>query len=134
MTQDRLYIAESTYEIYKNSKILDQSMTNTEKFFVAMSLGYKMGARLPINSKKKDLVLSKYLTIENMALLNALAIKEEENISVISNLEKIFTISEEYANAGIREIGRIEKNSSFDEHTKKFEKLINDHIKSLNIE
>lgn len=128
MSVDRLFIEKKTVDFYKTSKILHiPDFDNKDQFLVAMSLGYKLGIRTPLKSKE-GFVRESYLKEADRALIYALAIKENNDIKTVSDLKNVFTIAEEYANAGINFINKLEKKSSFDEHTKEFEKIVNKNL------
>ena len=52
---------------------------------------------------------------------------------VVSDIDEILSISEEYANMGIIRLQSLENDSSYDEIMTTFQKLVNNHLKSLNI-
>ena len=129
---DRLYAEKTTMDIYNNSKIMGYTTENKigrkEQFFVALGLGYMSEQRTPI--KTKDLMfLEKDMNEDEVALLWAIAIKEKKSIQNIKSKDEVYKIAEEYANTGILYLNNIEKNSSFDNYLKNFEKTVSKELK-----
>ena len=131
---DRLYADASTMEIYDNSMIMGYSTENKigrkQQFFVALGLGYLFGEPTPL-SKKDLMFLEKDMKKDEVALLWAIAIKEKGSIEHVGGKDEVYKIAEEYANTGIKYLEKIEKESSFDNYLKKFEKMALKEIKKI---
>ena len=131
---DRLYADHSTMEIYDNSMIMGYSTENKigrkQQFFVALGLGYMFGEPTPL-SKKDLMFLEKDMKEDEVALLWAIAIKEKGSIEHVEGKDEVYKIAEEYANTGIKYLDKIEKESSFDNYLKKFEKMVLNEIKKI---
>lgn len=131
---DRLYADHSTMTIYDNSKIMGYSTENKvgrkQQFFVALGLGYMFGEPTPL-SKKDLMFLEKDMTEDEVALLWAIAIKEKGSIENVQGIDEVYHIAEEYANTGIKYLDKIEKDSSFDNYLKNFEKRALKELKKI---
>ncbi|MCL2156441.1 MAG: hypothetical protein FWH54_00265 [Methanobrevibacter sp.] len=130
---DRIYIEEETLKFYDNSKILNiVGSKRKEQFLVAMAYGYMGDTSIELK-KRKELFLIKDLEPLEISLFRSLAIKNED-VHIISDLDEVFSIAQKYANGGIKLIERLERKCSYEEHMKEFEKKIQQHISSLNID
>lgn len=131
---DRLYAEKTTMDIYNNSKIMGYTTENKigrkEQFFVALGLGYMSGRPTPIKTKEL-MFLEKDMTEKEVALLWAIAIKEKKSIQNIKDKDEVYKIAQEYANTGILYLNNIEKNSSFDNYLKNFEKTVTKELKKI---
>lgn len=123
--QDRLYVGRGDTELYDNLKrewIL-QGKTRKEQFLLAMAYGFKNGLRRPLEHKE-EFFLRKDLKTEDEALFYTLAIQSEGKLEVICDKERVFTIAQEYAHAGIRLLDGEIAGTSFGSFEKKFEKSL----------
>ena len=131
---DRLYADHSTMTIYDNSKIMGYSTENKvgrkQQFFVDLGLGYMFGEPTPL-SKKDLMFLEKDMKEDEVALLWAITIKEKGSIEHVQGKEEVYKIAEEYANTGIKYLDKIEKESSFDNYLKNFEKKALKELKKI---
>jgi len=101
---DRLYVEKSDIKIYDRLKERDSPFykkENKEIFIMAMVLGFKEGGT-KVLSKKEGYVRTEYLTPEEKALMNAIAIYNEGTLDVLLDKKKVYSIAEEYAAYGIR--------------------------------
>ena len=137
MFQDKtpliVHISEEDFDFYTTSKILgtdNNKIGHKEQFLIALSLGFKLGHTTELK-KPKDFFRSDYLTEEDESIIYAIAINHFKDIKNIESVSDIFTLAEEYANSGIQIVKDLEKNSSYDNYLKKFEKLIKDDIKQI---
>jgi dnd system-associated protein 4 len=117
--RDRAYVEESQIETYRqlagigSSKRKSTSDVNTaayrslkDVFLMAASIGVKIGRRTPLR-ERKELIMTSYLNnYPDMAVLNAIAIAHNKGVDVLTNLDEILTIAEEYANTGFEELSR----------------------------
>ena len=60
-----------------------------------------------------------------------IAIKEKGSIEHVQGKEEVYKIAEEYANTGIKYLDKIEKESSFDNYLKNFEKKALKELKKI---
>lgn len=101
--RDRIYILKEHRNVYKKigSRSAFQKATNSEIFMVALGLGLRGGEPLPFGKKSRDgLVVLSSFPRKYVALVKAVAISKE-GVEVLGDLERVYTIAEEYANAGI---------------------------------
>lgn len=135
MVADRIYVDNDTLEeMYDGSRFLKNKNTHRkDQFFVAMALGYNMGKKLKLE-KRKEFFLTQFLNEQDLTLLYALAIDETNDINVVEDLDKVYGIAEEYANAGIRKLYTMEKDSAIENFSKRFEKVMKQHITKLNLD
>lgn len=108
-------------EILESSQLKKGRLLNKEVFLLAAVLGFKKGQRIHIKGDKESYFRVETLKEGDIALMDAIAIKETENLDIINNKKEVFTIIEEYAHAGIQ----ILKDMVFDKDSgsfiKKFE-------------
>ena len=107
---DRLYVEGREINKFRNLTI--QSVSGSaetqpfkdlkDAFLWAVSLGVKLGRRIPLEGSKEGLVLWTYLSDDDKNALYLLAIAESGELQVIENIGAVQEIAEEYANAGIR--------------------------------
>jgi len=99
---DRLNIAEEDKRLFDELKeIVFLDLQNKEQFLFAMAYGFKYGARRELG-KREGFVRAEYLNGKDKALIYALALIEKKSEIVLTNLEEVFLIAEEYAHGGIR--------------------------------
>jgi hypothetical protein len=102
---DRLFVEKNEL---KNFKLLQEEKDsplykkeNKDVFMMALMMGLKNGARLPLRNKE-GFIREDYLSNDEKSIIKAIAVNAEENLSVLLNLEKIYQIAEEYAAGGIK--------------------------------
>jgi len=103
---DRFYIRKSDVEHYKRIKDRDSPLekrSNKELFFLALSVGYFEGIRIELDNKE-GFVRTEYLTDKDISLISALAVIEEESLDVLLDKKKVYSIAEEYAAGGIKQL------------------------------
>lgn len=108
MTENKRRIARDpkTKELYNQfkDKIIEGSLKGrslTEIFTLALTMGYTL-ERNELDELKKDYFIRPESFGKTLpTLIRSIAITEENNIEVLTNEEKVFIISEEYANSGI---------------------------------
>jgi len=99
---DRFHYDINDKKLYDEIEMF-KGKSNKEQFLLAMSIGYKNNVKRPIQKKYPGgFFLAKDLRPEDEALIKAVAIKEEGSIEVLTNLDRVFKIAEEYAHAGIK--------------------------------
>ena len=136
MDEGRVYINKDgdTKGFLDNSKILNkEGLKRKDQFLIAMGLGYKIGSKIPFDSGKNGLFFRQDFTEDEMALIYSLAVKDVEDIKIVSDIDKVFSIAEEYANTGFKYLMKLEKETSIENQDKEFEKMINNQIKELNL-
>ena len=120
---DRLYIGKDDRELY--DRLVDEwilhDKTRKEQFLLAMALGFKNSVRRKL-AQRDEFFFRKDLRAEDEALLDAVAIQAEDTLDVLSDKEKVYSIAQEYAHAGIRLLADEIQGTSFGSFEKKFEK------------
>jgi|LSQX01.3.fsa_nt_gb hypothetical protein len=105
---DRLYIDKKDRPRYDKLNEIDilrfkdkgGTRTRREQFLIALSYGFKNKRKQKIKSRE-GFVLYKDLHPEDNSLIKCIAIYEEGDENILSDLKKVYTIAEEYAHAGI---------------------------------
>lgn len=108
---DRINISDTVIEIYKqlasdNPLHAEESPFATYKdtFMLAMTLGYIAGKRQNLPTGKKIQIRRDIFSPSDFAFINAVAIAETGDVQVLSRLDDVLTIAEEYAQTGIYEL------------------------------
>ena len=99
---DRLSIDDndkSLYDELKDTVFLGQQ--NKDQLLFAMAYGFWREARRPIE-RKEGFVRAEYLTPQDEALIDAVALADTGSAAVLSNREQVYDIAEQYAHGGIR--------------------------------
>ena len=79
--------------------------TMKDVFLLAAVLGYRRGRRRSLKGgREQPFRWSQFHTDTDVPLLRALAIAETGDVEVLTSLDAVLTIAEEYANEGIIEI------------------------------
>lgn len=101
---DRLSVDKRDLESFNRLKEKDSPFAgsqNKDVFLAAMVTGYHEGGRVPLKTKEGYFMRS-YLKDEELALIRAIAVKEENSLNVLLDEAKVFSIAEEYAAGGIQ--------------------------------
>jgi dnd system-associated protein 4 len=106
---DRVVIDESVIDIYKelyDSPNLEDKPFRTlkEVFMIAACLGYRSGHRQKLTGSSKHTIRKEVFSDDDLRILKAIAIATTGDVEVLLRLSDVFTIVEEYAQAGIYEI------------------------------
>ena len=120
---DRLNVDRKDVDDFNRLKAKDSPFAgsqNKDVFIAAMVTGYHEGSRVKIK-RKEGYVRESYLSAEDRALINALAVSEEGNLNVLLDAQKVFSIAEEYATGGIRLLKARVFGEEFGSYTKKLE-------------
>jgi hypothetical protein len=64
---------------------------------------YNLEKREPISSKE-GYIREEYLTEDNWHIIKSVAVNEKKSMEILENKNEMFTIAEEYANAGIKDL------------------------------
>lgn len=82
--------------------------TRKEQFLFSMAIGFKISMAIGFKNKIKQPIktregffLTKDLRAEDETLMNVIAMYDSDSIDILSDQNKVFEISEEYAHAGI---------------------------------
>lgn len=136
---DRIFTDEKYNDFLDNSKIFgydEYDIERKDQLLFAIAWGYKMGKPTPISGKKRQLILTKYLDDDkDMPLLYALAYAKNNDINAISTsidaLNEVYKLAEEYANTGLSFLKKFEESCSYENHSKKLEKKIKNHLELI---
>lgn len=101
---DRLNIRKADREDYarlleKDSPFVGKE--NKDLFMVAMIIGVREGSRVELD-KKEGFFLLYHLDDKENAIIKAIAVAEEGDLSVLADKRKVYSIAEEYAAGGIK--------------------------------
>lgn len=133
MAQLRLNIeSQEILDFYKSSEILNHmaQVDRMDQFVVAMSIGYNLGSKTPLNGTR-SLILESSISKDNLALLNIVAIADTGDVKVISDKKQVFKIAEQYANTGIKYMQNMEKGTQYGEASDNFEEIVNSAYEDL---
>jgi len=129
---DRLYVGKGDKELY--DRLADEwilrNKTRKEQFLLAMAFGFKSGVRRELD-QRDEFFFRKDLRVEDEALLDAVAIQAEGTLDVLSDEERVLSIAQEYAHAGIRLLADEIEGASFGSFEKKFERELFEAFKAL---
>jgi len=89
----RMLLEEKDSPLYKRE--------NKDVFVMAMTTGYKNGARLPLKTRE-GFIREEYLSVEERSIIKSIAIQQDKNLSILLDMEKVCQIAEEYARGGIK--------------------------------
>lgn len=102
----QIFISKEARTLYDNIKKLDEfeHFDNRDFFMLVAMFGYSKGKKKQL--KKQDKTQSgftreRYLSPNDISSLKAIAIDDEDDISVVNSIPKVFAIAEEYANGAI---------------------------------
>jgi len=130
---DRLYIDEADRKLYDeiSTEIFGgESERRKDQFLLAMAIGFKNKVKRPIK-KKEGFFRRDYLRPEDEALINAVAIYDANSIEILLDKEKVFSIVEQYAHAGIRILHGEIKSGEPGSYLKKLERELFEKYKEI---
>ena len=107
-----VYIDNDDFDFYQELKkshyFNDNSFKNIDIFLVAALVGFVIeGKPLSLGNakKKKDYFrVNDNKNKDSMVILKSLAISKFDDVNVLSNEDKLFSLCEDYANSGIKRI------------------------------
>lgn len=121
---DRLRIDKSDRQLY--NEVADELFTgeeNKHQFLMAMSYGFRNDVSVPLKAVY-GFVRTEYLQPDEMALINSIAIHKTGGVQVLSDLEEVLKIAEEYAHAGIKLLHDQVTSQQPGSYLKRFEKEV----------
>lgn len=80
---------------------LYKKLENKHIFILSMILGFYNNKRSELGSKPWNIIRTSYLNPEEESLIKAIAIATENNLSVLIDKKKVYSIAQEYATGGI---------------------------------
>jgi hypothetical protein len=124
-TPDTLCIDKDDRQMYERleTEPLFEGTARKEQFLMAMALGFKNGARRPLENREgSGLFRTSYLRPDDEAVLNTVALTESGSEEILANRAEVFRIAEEYAHAGIRLLVAELDAAQFGSYAKRLEK------------
>lgn len=116
-----IFIDERDFETYQNllKTHYFKGLKNIDLFLCAVLVGINIVGKPSAldNSKKKDYIrVNDNKTKESMVILKSVAISKFNDVNVLSDEDKLFSLCEDYANVGIKQLNEWygDKNQSFD--------------------
>src|SRR2546422_11757692 len=100
-----LNVAAADRSIYEKVRGSDGPFKDKEWrdiFALCVALGFRQGARPPLSTEKHFLLRTESMLSDQVALVNAIAIAETGKLEILADQKEVWTIAEEYANAGIQ--------------------------------
>ena len=101
-----LYISEEDRNLYNEIKNKNGDLkgtSNSDIFLMAMSYGYYFDNKKKSSlDKKKDYVRVEYISDEQKQIISSLVIGDIGKMEILSNMDDVYSIAEEYANNGIK--------------------------------
>ena len=137
---DRLHIDKEDRKLYDELdkenmlKFKDKGgrRTRKEQFFFAMVIGFKNKIKMGLETKE-GFFNTRDMRIDDEALIDAIAINDNNSVDVLANREEVFQIAEEYAHAGIKLLHNKINSTQLGSFDKQFEKEILDIYKDLDL-
>ena len=131
---DRVCIDKYDRDLYNKIKEEDifSGKTAKELFLAAMAFGFKNNTRRPLKNREASGYLrTEYLSIEDRALIYAVALQEAHSEDVLSDKEEVFSIAEEFAHGGIRILHDAITSVQLGSFDKQFEKMLHESYEEL---
>ena len=121
--------------IDKNSKMPFSGLTMADVFIYAMSLGFKVGRSTPfLEGEKMPTLPARAFDTKKRWFMRVLAIKDQENLEIITNNNKVVEIAEQYANTGIDIMRSLWEESRIDVNgSAAFESDLREHIDGIKL-
>jgi len=102
-TPDRLYV--NKRDDFKRLLEKDSPLVGYDYkyiFMLALTIGFVEACRLVLESSKEELTRIEYLNGKEKSIIKAIAVAETQDLNVLLNINKIYSIAEEYAAGGIK--------------------------------
>lgn len=132
---DRIYVDKKDIPDFNRLKEKDSPFAdaqNKEIFLAALVVGYNEGGRIPLKNRE-GYFRTEYLSDEERALIRAIAIATEDDLNVLLDEDKVYSIAEEYATGGISLLKAKVFSGEYGSYVKKLESdLIRLHKKMIN--
>lgn len=106
-TPDRLYLDKNDSDLIEKLKAFGdvynlKEAQNKEIFLLAMAVGEAAGGEGYPIERKEGYILDKYLSIDDMALINSLAINKYKNVDIVVDKEKTYEYAQQCAHLGLK--------------------------------
>ena len=99
-------------------------LDNKHIFILSMILGFYNDKRSELGSKPWNIIRTSYLSPEEQSLIKAIAIATENNLNVLIDKKKVYSIAQEYATGGIKYL----KEKVFGKYFGSFNKVIESEL------
>lgn len=124
---DILYIKGSEKDSFQ--KLVDKhsplnKLDNKHVFILSMIFGYQNDSRVKLGTKRWNVTRAAYLDDSEKSLIKAIAIASENNLNVLLDKKKVYSIAEEYASGGIKYL----REKVFGKYFGSFNKLIESEL------
>lgn len=120
---DRIYVDKKDLPDFNKLKEKGspfENCQNKEIFLAAMVVGYHEGGRIELKNRE-GYFREEYLSDEERTLIRAIAISEMEDLNVVLDEQKIYSIAEEYATGGISLLKAKVSSGEYGSYVKKLE-------------
>lgn len=132
--RDRIFIDKEDrphYDRLENDDMF-KGKSKKEQFIFAMSIGVKNNIKQPLNNRDTGgFFWLKDARPEDEALMNAVALLEDDSASILSDKDKVYKIAEEYAHAGIKLLADKIESIQFGSFYKQFEGELHEFYNTL---
>jgi len=132
---DRLHIKKSYEKDFKDLLEKDSPLSkkgNKHIFIMGMVMGFYNVSRVPLD-KKEQFVRIEYLNDDDKSLIKAIAINEENDLNILLDEERVYSIAEEYASGGIKYLKEMVLIKEYGSFIKKFETYLLDKFNKLKL-
>lgn len=106
-TPDRLYLDKNDSDVIEKIKSFGdvynlKEAQNKEIFLLAMAVGETAGGEGYPIERKEGFILDKYLSMDDMALVNSLAVNKYKNVEIVADKEKVYDYAQQCAHLGLK--------------------------------
>ena len=122
---DRINISKKDRELYESLKEVSvfKDMSRKDQFLLTMATGFKNESKRGLDTKD-GFFLAKDMGPEDRALIGAVAVFDQGDVSVLSDKKKAWGIAEQYAHAGVRLLLSKVQSSQWETFPKLFEQEV----------
>lgn len=126
--------AQITYKKIRTEPFTNKYFKETHEIFtMALLIGkYILNNREPLKTRKDIIRIETLEKYDDIDILKTIAIEENNDVTILSDIKEIFKICEEYANSGIKELKKWTANEETFQN-KLSENLINIYQKNEEI-
>ncbi len=128
--RDRIFCDESDRVIYDQIfNDLFPKLSRREQFLFAMAYGAKNNSKIELKKRDGFFNLKDIKNKEDTSVMIALAMWDLKNLEVITDMEKVYSIAEEYARAGIILLKDLRDKTPHGDFIKVIESILKNDIK-----
>lgn len=132
---DRLFIRKSYEKDFKDLLEKDSPLCKKDSkhiFMMAMVMGFHKGSKVELD-KRQEFVRTEYLNDDEISLIKAIAINEENDLNILLDEEKVYSIAEKYASGGIKYLKEMVLGKEGGSFFKKFENFLVEKFNKLKL-